>query len=78
MATLRLTGNVTLKKFAPGSKSEHDAVFLETAQGDYKLRRVGGNPFRDNELDQLVGKKISASGSITDYLFTIDHYEIIG
>jgi hypothetical protein len=35
-----LTGEVISEKFAPGSKSEHDAVFLITETGRYKLRRM--------------------------------------
>ena len=78
MTNIQLTGKVIARKFSPGSKSEHEAVFLETDQGDYKLKRSGGNPFRDPELDQLVGKRISAAGTITDYLFVMDHYEVLG
>jgi hypothetical protein len=33
---------------------------LETGDGRYILRRSGGNPFADTELDALVGKRISA------------------
>jgi hypothetical protein len=78
MAIIELTGKVIIKKFAPGSKSEHDAVFLETEKGCYKLKRPGGNPFRDPELDRLVGKEITARGTINEYLFIIDQFEVIG
>jgi hypothetical protein len=78
MAQTEISGKVVLKKFAQGSKSEHEAVFLETGRESYKLRRAGGNPFRDPELDQLVGKQITAKGTIQDYLFIIDQYVING
>jgi hypothetical protein len=55
-------GKVTRKPFGKGSKSEHLAVVLETDGGDLVLRRPGGNPIRDPELEQLVGKTISARG----------------
>ena len=58
------TGNVICDTFAPGSKSEHPAVFLETANGRYKLERVGGNPFHDPEIEGLVGKRIKCSGEL--------------
>jgi hypothetical protein len=66
---MELKGKVVMKKFAVGSKSEHDAVYIETDKGDFVLRQVGGNPFNDPELKKLVGKKIKAEGSLKDYLF---------
>ena len=66
---VELTGKVIQKKFAPGSKSEHDAIYLETDQGDFQLRRLGGNPFSDPELKKLVGKKIIATGMLNEKLF---------
>jgi len=64
-----LTGKVIEKKFAPGSKSEHDAIYLETDHGDFQFRRRGGNPFSDPELKKLVGKKITATGILSGRLF---------
>ncbi|MEI6901030.1 MAG: hypothetical protein WCL00_14225 [Bacteroidota bacterium] len=72
-----MTGMVNVQKFAPGSKSEHNAVVLENDKGCYKLTIAGGNPFHDTELDQLIGKKINASGTLSDYLFVMDQYEVI-
>ena len=66
---VELTGKVIQKKFAEGSKSEHNAVYLETPEGSYQLRRLGGNPFSDPELNKLVGKKINATGIIKGVLF---------
>ena len=64
-----ITGTVVRKKFSEGSKSEHDAIYIETETSSYVLRRVGANPFSDPELEKLVGKKICATGTINDYLF---------
>jgi len=66
---IELTGKVIKKKFAEGSKSEHNAVYLETHEATYQLRRLGGNPFADPELNKLVGKKINATGVIKGMLF---------
>lgn len=56
-------GAVIKKRFGEGSKSEHDAVMLEIQEGKrYRLRREGGNPFFDEELEKLVGKKIRCRG----------------
>jgi hypothetical protein len=65
------TGKVTKKPFGRGSKSEHRAVRLETDEGSYVLRRVGGNPFQDSELDKLVGKTIRCTGELSGYTLTI-------
>jgi hypothetical protein len=59
------SGSVIKETVGKGSKSEHDAVMLETAKGRFLLRRQGGNPFYDRELDQLVGKRISGTGVVT-------------
>jgi hypothetical protein len=64
-------GKVTKKPFGRGSKSAHCAVRLETGEGSYVLRRVGGNPFRDAELDKLVGKTIRCRGEVSGYTLTI-------
>ncbi|WP_447978502.1 hypothetical protein [Candidatus Nitrospira bockiana] len=57
-------GRVVKKPFGEGTKSEHQAVMLVTDQGELKLRREGGNPFSDPELDRLVGKTITCEGEI--------------
>jgi len=55
---------VVHKRFGVGSKSEHQAVALLTSEGPLKLRRAGGNPFQDPELEKLVGREIVAEGEI--------------
>lgn len=72
-----LSGKVIRKQFAAGSKSEHDAVFLDTGETSYKLKKAGGNPFYDASLEKLVGKKVSATGIINDYLFIVTEIKII-
>lgn len=64
-----VTGKVVKKLFAKGSKSEHDAICIENEQGIYKLKRMGGNPFNDPELEKLIGKKVTATGVIDDHQF---------
>ena len=74
---MEVTGKVIQKKFAPGSKSEHDAIYIETDQGDFQLRRLGGNPFSDPELIKLVGKKITAAGVLNGRLFIAKALNVI-
>jgi hypothetical protein len=67
-------GTVTKHPFAVGSKSEHDAVFLETGDERFVLRRVGGNPFYDPELDRLVGKTIRCNGRVAGYALLVSDW----
>ena len=67
-------GKVTKKPFGKGSKSESEAIFLETEEGKFVLRRKGGNPFRDPELQKLVGKTIRCNGLARDYVLKISDW----
>jgi hypothetical protein len=69
-------GTVVMKPFGKGSKSEHDAVWLVTEAKEYVLRREGGNPFRDPELDKLVGKRIRCDGFVTGYTLIMSSWEV--
>lgn len=62
---VELKGTVTRKSFGMGSKSEHTAIYLQTDEGDYRLRRAGGNPFADPELKKWVGEKVVATGMVS-------------
>jgi hypothetical protein len=65
-------GTVTRRRYAPGSKSEHDAVMIVTDEGEFRLRLLGGNPFRDPALDRFVGKRIEATGVIAGPSFIVE------
>lgn len=71
---MQLNGRVTKKLFGAGSKSEHEAVIIVTDAGEYVLRRRSGNPFFDEELENLVGKKIRCDGDLTGYTFLMDDW----
>lgn len=66
---MQLKGLVTKKPFAAGSKSEREAIILITDEREYVLRRKGGNPFSDRELENLVGKRICCEGDLAGYTF---------
>lgn len=66
---IELTGTVVERVFGKGSKSERTAIYLETDDGDYHLRRRGGNPFFDPELKKLIGEKVKATGMGNHQLF---------
>ena len=71
---MQLTGHVIKKPFASGSKSEREAVVLVTEEGEFVLRRLGGNPFFDAELENLVGKTIHCDGDLTGYTFIMTRW----
>jgi len=64
---MELSGRVIKEWIARGSKSEREAVLLDTKSGRYVLRRLTGNPFHDPELEKLVGKTIRCTGNLTGY-----------
>lgn len=66
---VELRGTVVEKPFGEGSKSEHAGIFLQTEDGDYQLRRLGGNPFADPELKKFIGKEVMATGRLAQSLF---------
>ena len=49
-----VAGKVVRRRVSAGSKSEREAIVLETREGDYVLRRKGGNPFRDESLPRAI------------------------
>ena len=72
---MRMRGRVLKKPFAVGSKSEREAVVFSTGQGEYVLRRLGGNAFQDPELEALVGKCIRGEGTLHGYTFILERWE---
>ncbi|MBE0625489.1 MAG: hypothetical protein IH606_11810 [Burkholderiales bacterium] len=74
-----LQGRVVRKRVSLGSKSEHEALVLVTADGEeYRLRRQEGNPFRDPELDVLEGKRIECEGIVRDGLVIMTQWSVLG
>ena len=74
---VKFQGTVISEKFGKGSKSEHVTASLLTSEGSFKLRRVGGNPFKDDVIESLIGKKISCDGEIQSGQLVFDSYHII-
>ena len=65
------------RAYGTGSKSEHEAVMLDTGDGLYRMRRRGGNPFRDPQLDALVGSTIECEGTMHDSLLIVDSWRTV-
>lgn len=75
---MQLTGHVIKRPFAQGSKSEREAIFLVTEEGEHLIRRRGGNPFYDPVLEETVGKTIRGEGILTGTTFIISDWTEIG
>jgi hypothetical protein len=71
-------GDVTRRRIGAGTKSDHDAVVLETGDRTLALRRRGGNAFADPALDALVGRHVRLQGTATDTTFLIDAVDVVG
>jgi phosphoglucomutase len=75
---VELDGQVVKHPAAVGSKSERQGLFLETESGSYVLRRSGGNPMFDPEMEKLVGKTIHCKGVLTEHTLIISHWDEVG
>lgn len=69
---MELSGKIVIGQFGAGSKSEHTAVYLETAQGKFVIRKRGENPFESSVLHHMAGRQVTAEGTLDSYLFLID------
>jgi len=57
-----LQGRVTRGVYGKGTKSERNAVFIETGTKRYLLRRKSGPAFGDETLERYVGHVVLCSG----------------
>jgi hypothetical protein len=50
---------------------------LLTSEGPLKLRRAGGNPFQDPELEKLVGSEIVAEGELHQGQLLMTRWDVL-
>jgi hypothetical protein len=72
-----LVGNVLVGPFGGGSKSERQAVWLETADRRLVLRRKEGPTFDDRLLDRYVGKRVKCSGYVVGYVLLAERIDVL-
>lgn len=72
-----LTGRVVRAPFGSGSKSARDAVWLETPERRFVLRRKEGPTFDDKALNAYVGKKVACSGFVVGYTVLAERIDIL-
>ena len=70
----RFKGTVVKQVIGRGSKSEREGIQIVTDEGQYVLRRVGGNPFHDNVLEALEGKTIEGDGQVRGYTLMMSQW----
>lgn len=58
----KLRGTVVKGMYGKGSKSEREAVFIQTSDSRYLLRRKSGPAFGDSQLDVYVGHVVECDG----------------
>ena len=62
-----ITGAVVRAPFGTGSKSERDAIWLDTGDRRLVLRRKDGPSYGDQALDKFVGKRVTCDGFVVGY-----------
>jgi hypothetical protein len=73
-----LTGAVVRAPLGTGSKSEREAVWLETIdRGCFVLRRKDGPTFGDRQLDKYVGKRVKCDGFIVGYMLLAERIQAL-
>lgn len=71
-----IKGTVERRPFGTGSKSARDAVWIDTPQGRFVLRRKDGPTFDDKALDRYVGKRVTCHGYIVGYSLLADRISV--
>ncbi len=72
-----LTGSVVRGRFGAGSKSEHDAIWLDCAEGRLVLRRKDGPSFGDRALEDYVGKRVRCDGFVIGTTLLAETIEVL-
>jgi hypothetical protein len=74
----KLRGRVTQGEYGKGSKSERQAVFIETERGRYLLRRKEGPVFADTQLRRYVGHTVECDGFVVGTTLLAERIDLIG
>lgn len=72
-----LEGNVLKAPFASGSKSAHVAVWLDTGEHRWVLRRKDGPAMGDAALIAFIGQRVRCDGVIVAHTLLAESIEII-
>lgn len=73
-----ISGTVERGSFGAGSKSARQAIWIDTPQGRFVLRRKDGPTFDDAALDRYVGKRVTCDGFIVGYALLAERIRVEG
>lgn len=77
MRVTALHGRVAQGAYGKGSKSEREAVFIETPDARYVLRRKTGPVFGDDELTRYVGHEVECDGFVIGTTLLAERIEVV-
>jgi hypothetical protein len=72
-----LRGRITQGIYGEGTKSERVAVFINTADNRYILRRKMGPALDDAELKQYIGHVVECDGFLVGTTLLTERIEIV-
>jgi hypothetical protein len=72
-----IRGRVVMDGYANGSKSEREAVFIETPQGRFVLRRKAGPVFGDAQLETYVGDEVECDGFLIGNTLLAERIDVV-
>jgi hypothetical protein len=72
-----LRGRVVMGGYAKGSKSVREAVFIETTQGRFILRRKVGPVFGDTQLESYVGLDVECDGFLIGTTLLAERIDVV-
>jgi len=73
----KLRGRITRGEYGKGSKSEREAIFIDTDDGRYLLRRKGGPVFADAELEAYLGHVVECGGFLLGTTLLASYINVI-
>lgn len=68
------SGTVVLRLVNRGSKSEHEAAFLDTGEQSLRLKRVSAPPFHDPVFARLAGQRIRCEGQLANGVLSVSNW----
>jgi hypothetical protein len=72
-----MRGRITKGPYGKGSKSEREAVFIETVDARYILRRKSGPAFDDTKLMQYLGHEVECDGFLVGMTLLAERIDVV-
>jgi hypothetical protein len=73
----QLRGQVTRGVYGKNTKSEREAVFVDTGAERYLLRRKAGPAYADKQLDQYIGRTVTCDGFLLGTTLLADTIHVV-